>query len=49
MNFEEKESGIEDELKKLGYWNNLYSKNDYLEQALLYLRFMPRKFLINIL
>ena len=29
MNFEEKESGIEDELKKLGYWNNLYSKNDY--------------------
>ena len=29
MNFEEKESGIEDELKKLGYWNNLYSKKDY--------------------
>ena len=29
MNFEEKESGVEDELKKLGYWNNLYAKNDY--------------------
>jgi len=29
MNFEEKEPGIENELKKLGYWNGLYTKNDY--------------------
>ena len=29
MNFEEKESEVENELKKLGYWNDLYEKNNY--------------------
>ena len=29
MNFDNNSSEIENELKKLGYWNNLYTKNDY--------------------
>ena len=29
MNFDKNSSEIENELKKLGYWNNLYTKNDY--------------------
>ena len=29
MDFEEKESSVDDELKKLGYWNDLYTKNDH--------------------
>ena len=27
--FDKNSSEIENELKKLGYWNNLYTKNDY--------------------
>ncbi len=29
MNIDSNPSEIENELKKLGYWDNLYSKNDY--------------------
>ena len=29
MNLDNNPSEIENELKKLGYWDNLYSKNDY--------------------
>ena len=29
MNLDDNPSEIENELKKLGYWDNLYTKNDY--------------------
>ena len=29
MNLDKNPSEIENELKKLGYWDNLYTKNDY--------------------